>query len=69
MKRFNLPPRLHTVHFPGLPNPKVVMARSWSHAMVEAGHRLTPAEKTAFTAARAKLPPCDQGRWQNPLGF
>lgn len=69
MKRFNLPPRLHTVHFPGLTSPKVAMTLTWSSALVETAGRLTPSEKAAFIAARAKLPPCDQSRWQDPLGF
>ena len=69
MKRFNLPPRLHTVHFPGLTAPKVVMARDWSGGLIKAAGLLTPDEKATFIAARAKLPPCDQSRWQDPLGF
>lgn len=67
--RHNLPPRPHAVHFPGLTNPKMVMARTWSSALVEAAGRLTPAEKAAFIAARDELLPCDQLRWRSQLGF
>lgn len=67
--RHNLPPRAHTVHFPGLTDPKVVMARTWSSALVEAAGRLTPSEKAAFIAAREALLPCDQLRWRSQLGF
>lgn len=65
----NLPPQSHTVYFPGLAAPKVVMARTWSSALVEAAARLDPAEKAAFIAAREALPPCDQIRWRSQLGF
>jgi hypothetical protein len=47
----------------------MVMARTWSSALVEAAGRLTPAEKAAFIAARDELLPCDQLRWRSQLGF
>jgi len=46
-----------------------VKASSAQAARVEAASLLTLEEVAAFKAARDRMPPCDQGKWRQWLGF